>query len=143
MILEDLTLMVTSGFATACVYLNLVEQPARLGLEPAAMLAQWKVSYRRGTRMQLSLAILAAMLAIGTCVATHNLRWLIGASCLLAIAPYTLLAIMPVNRKLSAIAADDTETQVFALVRSWGNKHAVRSVLGLAAAAVFLWARSS
>jgi hypothetical protein len=142
MIVEALTLMVTSGFAVTCSYINIVEQPARLPLPPAALLSQWRVSYHRGTAMQLSLAILAAVLAIASYFTTRDVRWLAGAGCLLAIAPYTLLAVMPVNRQLSALTASDADERVAPLVRTWGQRHAVRGALGFVAALVFLWAMS-
>jgi hypothetical protein len=140
MIVEALTLMVTSGFAVACAYINIVEQPARLPLSPAALLTQWRVSYHRGTAMQLSLAILAAVLAVISYIITRDIRWLAGAGCLLAIAPYTLLIVMPVNRQLSALTPGEADRRVALLVRSWGRRHAVRGALSFAAALIFLWA---
>lgn len=142
MIVEALTLMVTSGFAVTCAYINIVEQPARLPLVPTALLSQWRISYHRGTAMQLSLAILAAVLAVASYFSTRNIRWLGGAGCLLAIAPYTLLVVMPVNRRLSALTPDNADERVVPLVRSWGRRHAVRGALGFAAALLFLWAMS-
>lgn len=132
--------MVTSGFAVTCAHINIVEQPARMPLAPAALLAQWHVSYHRGTAMQLSLAILAAALAIGSYAATGDWHWLLGAGCLLIIAPYTLLAVMPLVRELSALTGSGADERVGPLVRSWGHRHAVRGFLGLLAALVFLWA---
>jgi len=139
-IVQALTLMVTSGFAVACAYINVVEQPARLSLDSAALLSQWRISYHRGTAMQLSLAILAAGLAVAAYAITRDICWLGGAACLLAIAPYTLLIMMPVNRRLSAMTPGGVNQHVAALVRSWGRRHAVRGALGAAAAFMFLWA---
>ena len=138
MIVGLLTLMATSGFAVACAYMTAVEQPARLPLPPAALLSQWRVSYHRGTAMQLSLAIISAVLAVASYRVARDLRWLGGAGCLLAIAPYTLLVMMPVNRPLSASMPDDTDERIAPLVRSWGRRHSVRGVLGFAAALFFL-----
>ena len=47
-----------AGFLGATVYIGLVEQPARLGLGPRAMMREWTPSNRRGTLM---LSLLAAM----------------------------------------------------------------------------------
>lgn len=140
MIVQALTLMATSGFAIACAYINVVEQPARLSLDPAALLSQWRISYHRGTTMQLSLAILGVALAVASYAITRDIRWMGGAACLLAIAPYTLLIMMPVNRLLSGMTSGGANQQVAALVRSWGRRHAVRGALGAAAAFMFLWA---
>ena len=140
MIVGAFTLIVTSGFSVTCAYVNIVEQPARLPLAPSALLAQWRVSYSRGTAMQLSLAILASVLGVITYVTTRDVRWLYGVGCLLAIAPYTLLVVMPVNRQLSAMSDADADDRVMPLVRSWGWRHAIRGALGFAATILFLWA---
>ncbi|MDX7954031.1 DUF1772 domain-containing protein [Lichenihabitans sp. Uapishka_5] len=142
MIVGLITLMLTSGFAAACAYINIVEQPARLALQPAALWAQWQVSYHRGTAMQLSLAVLSTVLAVVSYALTRDVRWLAGAGCLLAIAPYTLLVMMPVNRELSALTPGNLGDQVVPLVRSWGRRHAVRGLLGATAAVIFVWALS-
>ncbi len=156
MIVGPLALAAASAFAGACAYINVVEQPARLALEPRALLAEWKRSYTRGTVMQVSLAVLAAGLGVTASVTTHDPRWLGGAGLLAAILPYTLLGVMPTNRRLLAAAkgagADGAvaggavaggagdDGGVRAGVRRWGRLHAVRTGLGVAAALTFGWA---
>lgn len=138
MILGEFALIAASAFAGAAIYVSLVEQPARLTLDGHALLAEWKLSYRRGTAMQAPLALIATALGAAAFVSTDDWRWLLGSALALANWPVTLLFIMPVNRALTAMQAGGAG--VHEKVIEWGRLHAVRSALGVAAVLVFLWA---
>ena len=130
-------LVTAAAFAGAAIYVNVAEQPARLALDDRALLAEWKPSYARGFAMQASLALASALAGGLVFWLTRDWRWLLGALLIFANWPYTLLVILPVNKRLEATAADQANTQTRALVRRWGVLHAGRSLLGAAATLVY------
>jgi hypothetical protein len=138
MIAGTFALAVAALFAGAAVYVSLVEQPARLGLDDRALLQEWAPAYKRGTALQAPLALLGFGLGALAWWQTADVRWLVGAVLMLANWPYTLGVITHVNRAL--LAPDIAPDRIRPLIRRWGRLHAGRSALGALTTAVFLWA---
>ncbi|HKY96145.1 MAG TPA: DUF1772 domain-containing protein [Kiloniellales bacterium] len=134
-----LALVVAAAFTGAAVYVSAVEQPARLALDDRAMLAQWKPAYARGSIMQAGLALLACLLGAVAAWQSGDSRWLVGAALSLLPWPWTLLAIMPVNRTLKAMPAAEAGPEARTLLHRWNRLHLVRVALGLAATLAYLW----
>ena len=125
-----LGLVFAALFSGAAIYINWAEHPARTGLSPESALAQWRPAYARGFQMQASLAVAGGLAAIGGWLLTGRAMWLAGGIVLLLNWPYTLVAIMPVNRKLAADQGSDGAATLQTLQR-WNRLHGGRSLLGL------------
>jgi hypothetical protein len=140
MIVGQLALIAAAAFAGAAIYVNVAEQPARLVLDDRAMLAQWKRSYDNASVMQAGLALVACALGVIAFFLSRDWRWVLGALLILAPWPWTIVVIMPVNRRLKATALDAAQSDTRASVEHWGRLHAGRSAFGITATLVYLWA---
>ena len=136
----SLALAAAAIFFGAAIYINVAEQPARLTLRDDAALAQWLPAYKRGYAMQASLAILSGLLGILAWWGSANPLWLVGAAAMLANWPYTLLVIMPVNRRLEAALSSGDFGEARSLLVRWGHFHAGRSLLSAVAVVIYLLA---
>lgn len=125
-------------FAGAAAYVSLVEHPARVQAGLATALAQFVPSYRRASVMQASLAALATLGGLARWALGGGAVWLVGAVCIFAVIPFTLVVIMPTNKKLLDPRREPGAAETGRLLDAWARLHAVRTVLGLAATVVFL-----
>lgn len=132
-----LALMAATLFASAAAYITLVEHPARLGLDDASLLAQWQPSYTRALPIQAGLAIVGGVAGLLAFYQLRDWPWLVGSLVLLANWPFTLVVIMPTNKRLLATPLRDAGPESRRLLVRWGELHAVRTALGSIAAIVF------
>ena len=140
MIPELLTTLACGIFAGAAIYINVVEQPARLSCGIALAITEWRPSYKRGAAMQAGLALLGSFLAVVSWRRTDDPAWMVGGALLFAAIPVTLIVILPTNKKLQNEELDVASPQAERLLRLWGKLHAVRSALSLVAFLDFLFA---
>ena len=140
MIFGHIALVIAAIFAGAAFYINIAEHPARLRLADGPLLAQWQPAYQRGLLMQASLAVLGFLAGMAAWWQTNDWRWALGAGVIVANWPYTLLGMKPTNKALMAMDPAKPGANARVLIQKWGGLHAVRTVLGCTAMAVFLWA---
>jgi Domain of unknown function (DUF1772) len=139
MIAGPTALAFAAAFAGAAYYVNEAEQPARLALDHAGLLAEWKLSYARATKMQAGLALLSGLFGAIAAFQSGDWRWWPGAILILANWPYTLIVIKPINDQLNATDKSKAGAGSRALIVKWARLHAARTALGIVAAALFLW----
>src|SRR5262245_440823 len=139
-LIGSLAAAVAAFFAGAATYVIVAEQPARLLLDDRGLLLQWQTSYPLALKMQATLAIAAGFAGLWAWWLSRDWRWILGAVLILANWPYTFTILMPINNELAALAPDVAGARSRTLIEQWGTLHAVRSGLGIAAMAAFLWA---
>jgi hypothetical protein len=136
---QALTVLACGLFAGAAVYITFVEHPARMecGTELAA--TEFPPSYRRATLLQAPLAAVGLACSIVAWLAGGGAGWLVGGLLLGAVIPFTLVSVMPTNRRLLDPALDKRSDEARRLLSRWARLHAVRSALGVVALATFLY----
>jgi len=121
------------------VYINIAEHPARMSLDVGPLLSQWKPSYKRGSAMQASLAVIGGLLGVWMWYLSNDWRWVLGAGVLVDNWPFTLLSIMPLNNRLVAMTEFSPPAEMRGLMERWGRLHAIRSALGAVATVIYVW----
>ena len=122
-------------FAGAAIYVSAVEHPARVSCGTDLAVREFAPSYKRGAIMQASLALVGCMTGFIGGWQLNDMVSIIAALLLGAVVPFTLIFILPTNKRLLDPALDPHGAEASHLLNRWGRLHAVRSVLS---AAVFL-----
>jgi hypothetical protein len=125
-------------FFGAAVYINLVEHPARISCGVPLAVTQWRPSYKRGTLMQAPLALVGSLTALAVWWSEGGAAWLIGGLLLFLIIPFTLVVIMPTNKRLEIRELNLHSEEAVHLMKRWNGLHAIRSILSGLAFLLFL-----
>ena len=139
-IIGPLALLAAGLFTGAALYLTFVEHPARLPLDDAALLTQWKPAYARGTRMQAPLALVGFGLGLAAWWTdpARDPLFIAGGVAMLANWPWTALAMMAGNNRLKHTPVEQAGAETRAGLLRWGRLHAVRTGLGALASVLFV-----
>jgi hypothetical protein len=139
-VLQFIAVLASAIFTGAAIYINFVEHPARMGCSTELAATEWAPSYKRATLMQAPLAVIGFLCGAGAWWLGAGTPWLVGALCILAVVPFTLIILEPrINKPLLAPARDLGSPETRELLVKWGRFHAVRSAFGLIATVTFLW----
>jgi len=119
-------------FAGAAVYVTIAEHPARLECGQAIAIKEFGPSYRRAAVMQGGLAVVGLLASVLAWYQGGDVGWLVWGLLLGALVPFTLVVIMPTNRRLLDPGLDSASREARELLSRWGRLHAVRTVVGVA-----------
>jgi uncharacterized membrane protein len=136
--LQFVALFSTALFVGAALYVSLVEHPARMECGTDLAVTEFGPSYRRATRMQASLAIVACLSAFSSWWTGRELAWLVGTILIGSVVVFTLIVMMPTNAKLVDPTLDRSSEAARQLLVLWARLHAVRTVCSLTALLIFL-----
>jgi hypothetical protein len=137
---ESLALLASGLFADAALYISFVEHPARMLCGTAVALTQFAPSYRRATVTQASLAALGTLAGMAAWLLGAPSLWLTGGLLLGVVIPFTLIVILPTNKRLLDPSLDKDSSLAEQLLHRWAALHGVRSGLSLASFLAFLFA---
>jgi hypothetical protein len=138
-IAEFIAVLSCALFTGAAVYNTFVEHPARMqcGVELAA--TEFAPSYRRATVMQASCAGLGPLSSLAAWLAGASFWWLVAGVLLGSVIPFTLIVILPTNKRLLSPTLDKRSIESELLLARWGRLHALRSILSGIALLLFLY----
>ena len=136
---EFISVLACALFTGAAVYITFVEHPARMqcGVELAA--TEFTPSYRRATVMQATCAAVGLLSSVAAWLAGASFWWLVAGVLLGSVIPFTLVAILPTNKRLLDPTLDKRSAEAERLLSRWGRLHAVRSVLSGLALLLFVY----
>ena len=136
---EFIAVLSCALFTGAAVYITFIEHPARMqcGVEVAA--TEFAPSYRRATVMQATCAAVGLLSSVAAWLAGASFWWLVAGVLLGSVIPFTLIVILPTNKRLLDPTLDKRSAEAERLLARWGRLHAVRSVLSGLALLLFLY----
>jgi anthrone oxygenase-like protein len=136
--MQILAILACGIFTGAAIYVNLVEHPARMSCGISVAVREWAPSYKRGAAMQAPLAVSGFVFAVTAWLTGAGSWWLVGGALLGLVVPFTLIVIMPTNKRLLATIRDTGSDETRHLLERWNRLHAVRSLLSATALVIFL-----
>ncbi|HYA79822.1 MAG TPA: DUF1772 domain-containing protein [Methylocystis sp.] len=140
MIIGQIALAAAGAFVGASLYVNYVEQPARMALDDDALAREWEPSDHRGFMVLAGLALLSALSGFIAFRELDDVRYLVGAILAISSWPYTYFAIVPLNNRILALIGGGDVRDARDVIKLWGRLEIGQTAIGLAAVAAYIWA---
>ncbi len=125
-------------FTGAACYILYVEHPARMEYGPRLAVKEFIAGYKRATIMQPALAFLGFLAPFLAWLSGSSGWWLLGGAGMGFLFPYTIIWMLPINKRLHDLSLDKDDALAAALLARWGRLHRLRCLLGLASFLLFL-----
>lgn len=129
MIFQVIALFACGTFFGAALYISLAQHPAALEAGVAVGGRFFPPMYKRAAPLQIALALAGFLAGIAVWYQSSDNLWLLGSLLLITVVPITLLAIKPVNDILLAPDNDPDSAETGELLKRWGPKHWLRTVV--------------
>ena len=140
MIIGQLALAAAGAFVGASLYVNYVEQPARMALDDDALAKEWEPSDHRGFLVLAGLALLSAVCGFIAFRELDDVRYLVGAILAISSWPYTYFAIVPLNNRILALIEAGVLHEARGVIKLWGLLELGQIGIGLATVLIYVWA---
>jgi hypothetical protein len=136
---EFIAVLSCALFTGASVYITFIDHPARMQCGGELAATEFVPSYRRATVMQATGAAVGLLSSTAAWLAGATVWWLAAGVLLGSVIPFTLIGILPTNKRLLSPALDRRSLEAERLLARWGRLHAVRSVLSGLALLLYLY----
>ncbi|OAI24876.1 MULTISPECIES: DUF1772 domain-containing protein [Methylosinus] len=140
MVTGSLALAVAGAFTGASLYVNFVEQPARLKLDDKSLMKEWETSDHRGFALLAGLSLLSAVLGFIDYKTSDDARWLAGAAVIVAAWPFMFYAVSPLDNRILALISAEDGADARKSIELWGKVQLALTALGALAVALFVFA---
>ena len=138
-IAEFIAVLSCALFTGAAVYITFVEHPARMQCGVELAVTEFAPSYRRATVIQATCAAVGLLTSAAAWLAGASVWWLVAGVVLGSVIPFTLIVILPTNRRLLSRTLDRRSVEAEHLLSRWNWLHGVRSALSMLALLLFLY----
>ncbi len=139
-LVEFLALFFCGTFFGAAVYISIAQHPASMKAGVPVAARFFPPMYGLAAPMQIVSALVGSLAGLIQWLLADNVLWAIGAAFLIAVIPFTLVVLKPINDQLLDTKTERTESEIEDLLNRWAPRHWVRSIASGLSFAIYLWA---